>query len=164
MPFPYLKSLFFVGANPCVRPDDHPDITGQAQGPAPANIMDTTGQTQGKRSEAQWYLLAYDVRNEKRLRKLHYFCKKRGVSLQRSVFLLKADSIDLEEVVDGILARVNEKEDDVRLYPVPYPGAVWTAGRQNDKLHGLYGGSAPKQERTGVGRFFRRLFGGKKRV
>ncbi|WP_339134940.1 MAG: CRISPR-associated endonuclease Cas2 [Candidatus Electrothrix sp. GW3-4] len=126
--------------------------------------MDTTRQSKGKRGEAQWYLLAYDVRHEKRLRRLHYFCKKRGVSVQRSVFLLKADVIDLEEVVAGVLARVNDKEDDVRLYPVPYPGAVWTAGRQNDKLHGLYGGSVPKQTPSRAGRFFRRLFGGKERA
>jgi len=119
-----------------------------------------TQQKKKRRKKAQWYLLAYDVRNEKRLRRVHYFCKKHGIPLQRSVFLVKADTVDLDEVVDGVRARVDDKVDDVRLYPVTHPGAIWAAGRQSDRLRGLYG-SAPQQSQTGVGRFFRNLFGGK---
>ena len=117
----------------------------------------------GGRSRAKWYLLAYDIRHEKRLRRLHYFCKKHGIPLQRSVFLFKADAAGLDEVVEGVRARVHDKEDDVRLYPVTHPGSIWAAGQQSDKLQGLYGGSAPKKESSRAGSFFRSLFGGKKR-
>jgi CRISPR-associated protein Cas2 len=118
----------------------------------------------GRRCRAQWYLLAYDIRHEKRLRRVHYFCKKHGIPLQRSVFLFKADAAGLEEMVDGVRARVSDKEDDVRLYPVTHPGSIWAAGQQSDKLQGLYGGSAPQQSQSRVGKFFRNLFGGKKGV
>jgi CRISPR-associated protein Cas2 len=123
--------------------------------------MDTTRQKQKRRSGAQWYLLAYDIRHEKRLRRLHYFCKKNGVPLQKSVFLFKADAVGLEELVEGVQERVNDKEDDVRLYPVPSPGSIWAAGRQNDKLRGLYG-AAPQPSQSKVEKFFRNLFAGKK--
>ncbi len=123
--------------------------------------MNTTRQKKKRRNAAQWYLLAYDIRHEKRLRRLHYFCKKHGIPLQKSVFLFKADAAGLEEVVEGVQARVSDKEDDVRLYPVSHPGSIWAAGRQSDKLRGLYG-AAPQPSRSGVGKFFRKLFGGKK--
>ncbi|MCI5211930.1 MAG: hypothetical protein D3910_24840 [Candidatus Electrothrix sp. ATG2] len=60
----------------------------------------------------------------------------------------------------GLRARVSDKEDDVRLYPVPSPSSIWAAGRQSDKLRGLYG-AAPQQSQSRVGKFFRHLLGGK---
>ncbi|HFQ90150.1 MAG TPA: CRISPR-associated endonuclease Cas2, partial [Desulfobulbus sp.] len=35
----------------------------------------------------QWYLLAYDIRNPRRLQRTHAFVKKLGIPLQKSVFL-----------------------------------------------------------------------------
>ena len=110
----------------------------------------------------RWYLLAYDIRQEKRLRRLHYFIKKQGIALQRSVFLLRVDSAGLEEVLEEIRLRVSEQEDDVRIYPIHSPGSLWAAGQQNNRLQGLYG-PAPKQPSSRLGSFFNRLFSGKKK-
>jgi len=83
-------------------------------------------------------LLAYDIRNPRRLRRVHYFVKKRGVALQKSVFLLRADQDELALLSRGIKKLVNEKEDDVRLYPVRHPGKLWSAGTQQNRVDGLY--------------------------
>lgn len=89
-----------------------------------------------------WYLIAYDIRDPKRLSRTHYFIKKKGVGLQRSLFLINANSKELAEVIGGIQARVQDKDDDVRLYPVHKPGSIWAAGKQSEKFNHLY---APAQ-------------------
>ena len=76
----------------------------------------------------QWHLLAYDVRDKKRLRKVHYYLKKRAVPVQKSVFLLHCSASDLSETLQGVRERTSLREDDVRLYPVNSPHSIWAAG------------------------------------
>jgi len=83
-----------------------------------------------KMKKKHWYVLAYDIREPKRLRRTHAYIRKHGVSLQKSVFLIHTDRDGLAGLKQGVIERVNSKEDDVRLYPVRHPGALWTGGRQ----------------------------------
>lgn len=108
----------------------------------------------------QWYLLAYDIRNPKRLNRVHYFVKKKGVGLQRSVYLLRANKQGVDEVASGIKQRVKDNEDDVRLYPVQQPGSIWAAGLQAAKLESLYAPAVKNKNTTGKGFFagIKRLF------
>lgn len=86
----------------------------------------------------QWHLLAYDIREEKRLRKLHYYLKKRAVPLQRSVFLLHCTAEELAQTLQGARKRVHLRDDDIRLYPVSSPHSLWAAGKQAESVRGLY--------------------------
>ncbi len=104
----------------------------------------------------KWYLLAYDIREPKRLQRTHAFVKKKGVRLQKSVYLVRASEAELDEIRKGIRERTNSRKDDVRLYPIRHPGVLWGAGRQQDSVKGLY---APTPEQAaGLGPTIRKLF------
>ncbi len=86
----------------------------------------------------QWHVLAYDVRDPKRLQRVHYYLRKRALPLQKSVFLLHCTSSVLAETLQGVRERVALREDDVRLYPVNSPNSLWGAGQQTAALPSLY--------------------------
>jgi len=112
------------------------------------------------KKKSRWYVLAYDIRDPKRLRRTYAHVKKYGVGLQKSVFLIHTDPDSLARLKAGVLERVDETEDDVRLYPVRHPGALWAAGRQENKMDSLYAPSAEKKTR-GLPNRIRSLFGWK---
>ncbi len=92
-----------------------------------------------------WYLIAYDIRETKRLQKVHYYLKKRATALQNSVFLLHVDSKKLMEIMHGVKERAKGQIDDIRLYPIPNPGIIWAAGKQVGTMQHLYSGTPRKQ-------------------
>ena len=107
-----------------------------------------------------WYLIAYDVREPKRLRKVHYYLRKQALAVQKSVFIIHTDLATLAQVQDHLRALVEERDDDLRLYAISSPAALWAAGQQAQRLAGLYGGDA---ESTGarpgrLRRWFKGLF------
>lgn len=83
----------------------------------------------------RWYLLAYDIRQPKRLKRLHYHLKKHALALQKSVFLV--EERNYQAVVNVVQTYSKQREDDVRLYPIVHPNALWSAGLQADALLGL---------------------------
>lgn len=89
-----------------------------------------------------WYLIAYDVRDPKRLRKVHYYLRKQALAVQKSVFIIHTDLATLARIEGQLRQRVVEREDDLRLYAIPTPAALWAAGQQAERLSGLYGGDA----------------------
>ena len=93
-----------------------------------------------------WYLLAYDVREPRRLRRLHYLLCKHATALQYSLFLLEKKKSDVPELLENIRKLVNEKEDDVRLYPIKRPAEIWVSGKQSEAMSGLYGGGSDKKQ------------------
>lgn len=105
-----------------------------------------------------WYLLAYDIREAKRLRKVHYFLKKQGTALQNSVFLLHVDRKTLDGILAGVKERTKGQIDDVRLYPISGPNIIWAAGKQVGVMQHLYTGN-PKATDSGLKRLFASLFG-----
>ena len=116
-------------------------------------------------SRKHWHLLAYDIREHKRLRRTWYFVKKKGVGLQRSVFLFRTDASGLDELVDGIKERVRDADDDVRIYPIRHPGSIWAAGIQAEKIKLLYApvpAPDPNKRDTGLTGLIRTLFSRKK--
>jgi len=94
----------------------------------------------------RWFLLCYDIRNPKRLQRFHYRLSKEALALQQSVFLVRGDRAKIGRI-EGLVKRyTHDREDDVRLYPIRNPGAVWTAGIQDQAFKSLYGGApAPKR-------------------
>jgi len=108
----------------------------------------------------KWYLLAYDIRNPRRLQRTHAYVKKKGVALQKSVFLVRTDNDGLAELKNGVRQLVDSRRDDVRLYPVGNPSALWAAGRQQDAINTLFPAAPSRQPLGGLSRlstlFFRK--------
>lgn len=75
------------------------------------------------------WLVAYDIREVRRLRKVHRFLKAEGGSVQYSAFGVSADDRRLREVMQAIALLVDERVDDVRAYHVPARSPVWMLGQ-----------------------------------
>jgi len=105
-----------------------------------------------------WYLIAYDIREPKRLRRVHYCLRKQALALQKSVFAIETDPRHLEEVLAQVHDLAAPNEDDIRLYAIPGPAALWTAGQQEHKLAGLHGGETATREGSLIKRLFDGLF------
>ncbi|MGR9015055.1 MAG: CRISPR-associated endonuclease Cas2 [Gammaproteobacteria bacterium] len=98
-----------------------------------------------------WYLLSYDICHEKRLRKFHYRLSKHGLALQKSVFLIEADERQIQHLIKLVDQYTHTQEDDVRLYPIAHPKAIWSAGIQQQSFSGLgIAGTPPKKKPSGL--------------
>lgn len=64
------------------------------------------------------YIVAYDVKNERRLARVHNYLKGHGVPLQKSVFYCLLTKEGLKRLQDGLSQRISAREDDVRIYPL----------------------------------------------
>ncbi len=98
-----------------------------------------------RQGDRKWYLLAYDIRDPRRLQRTYNFVRKHGIGLQKSVFLIRADREALANLKAGIRERVNARQDDVRLYPIRHPGVLWVAGQQQARVSALYA-PTPREE------------------
>lgn len=95
-------------------------------------------------NETRNWLIAYDIADVRRLRRVHRYLCKHAVPVQYSVFATRASPMklgilraELAEIVDG-------EEDDVRVYPVPEPAQLTVFGRKAlpDGLRVIDGGSS----------------------
>lgn len=75
------------------------------------------------------YLLCYDIRNPRRLVRVHRYFKRRAQALQYSVFLFMGDDRQLDHLLEGAAELIDPKQDDLRAYPVPQRGHRWRCGR-----------------------------------
>lgn len=116
-------------------------------------------QTSKQKSRKHWFVLAYDVREPKRLKRLHYYLKKRALPLQRSVFLLHKKPSELSQILQEVRQRTHKNEDDVRLYPVVSPNSIWAAGTQSRVLADLYGPVEKEKPAKGLRGLVKTLFG-----
>lgn len=107
-----------------------------------------------------WYIIAYDIREPKRLRRLHYFLKKKAIALQNSVFIVRADRSYLTHIEQRLKTFINFHDDDVRIYPVLHPDTLWAAGKQAAAFQHLYSGKKKKQAiKQKKSRWLSHLFG-----
>lgn len=60
------------------------------------------------------YLIAYDVRDARRLRRLHQYLRGEALALQESVFLWEGPAQTLAILQSDIRRLINAREDDVR--------------------------------------------------
>lgn len=68
------------------------------------------------------FVICYDIANPKRLGRLHRYLKKIAVPLQYSVFLFVGDDRQLDRCLKHATSLIDEKEDDLRGYPLPARG------------------------------------------
>ena len=65
------------------------------------------------------YLVCYDISDERRLARVYSFMKQRGVHIQYSVFHCRLTWPELIELERDLRDIIDEREDDVRIYPLP---------------------------------------------
>lgn len=67
------------------------------------------------------YLVAYDIRHQKRLRQVHKTMKAYGWAMQYSVFICDLDSIELVEMRTDLGAIINHGIDSIAIIDLGQP-------------------------------------------
>lgn len=80
--------------------------------------------------QVKTWLVAYDIRDKRRLRHVHRLMRKRGLAAQYSAFTVEADDLQITEIVQALERLINAQQDDVRAYHLPAACPVWRLGAQ----------------------------------
>ena len=83
------------------------------------------------------WLVAYDIREPRRLRRVHRHLRKLGMAAQYSAFTVEADDSAIADHLAAIELLIDGRVDDVRAYHLPARCPVWRLGRQ-EWPEGLY--------------------------
>jgi CRISPR-associated protein Cas2 len=104
------------------------------------------------------WIIAYDIAEPGRLRRVHKYLAKRAFALQYSVFAADLNARELAAIKRGLLKLIDEKRDDVRFYAAPLdlrlfgarrlPAGVYVFGRGAASL--ANGDVAGTQAQSGV--------------
>ncbi len=65
-----------------------------------------------------YYLICYDISEDFRLNKILRYMKGKGIHLQYSVFYCLLNHKELLKIIDEVMAMIDLKQDDVRIYPL----------------------------------------------
>lgn len=74
------------------------------------------------------YLVCYDIKEPKRLVRVYKLMKGKGIHLQYSVFHCSLTWPDLIKLKAELAEIINQKEDDIRIYPLPADSKVIVMG------------------------------------
>lgn len=113
----------------------------------------------------QLHLVAYDIADPRRLKRVHRCLKGWGIPLQYSVWLVPARRADLMGLCAQLDALIVDADDDIRIYALPacplivtrgharfQPGVLLLGGSHIDQsLSGLLGWSAASPCRAATG-------------
>ncbi len=75
------------------------------------------------------WLIAYDITDPRRLRRLHAFLRKHAVPVQYSVFHFEGSAAQMGRLLQSIGERIDPDSDDVRAYQLPERMQLTTLGR-----------------------------------
>lgn len=81
-------------------------------------------------NEPRNWLIAYDIADPKRLQRVHRFLSSQAVPVQYSVFATRSSPMKTGLIRAGLAAIIDEREDDVRIYPVPEPADLAVLGKK----------------------------------
>lgn len=81
-------------------------------------------------ARSKTWLLAYDIRDPKRLLRLHRHISKIALPVQYSVFSLEATDAAMRDHLADISELINPRVDDVRAWHIPAHCKVWVYGHQ----------------------------------
>ncbi len=65
------------------------------------------------------YLVCYDIRDDRRLRRIFNLTKGHGLHLQYSVFYCRFTWPELQRFKSRLSKMIDRKKDDIRIYPLP---------------------------------------------
>lgn len=74
------------------------------------------------------YLVCYDIADPRRLGRVLRLMKGKGLHIQYSIFHCTVTWPQLLQLKEELRERIDEKEDDVRIYPLPGGGKVIVLG------------------------------------
>ena len=77
------------------------------------------------------WLVAYDICEPRRLRRVHRLLRKEGVAAQYSAFTVEANDEQIDRLLERLRTLIDERADDVRAYHVPASCTVWSLGVQH---------------------------------
>jgi CRISPR-associated protein Cas2 len=78
---------------------------------------------------ARWHFVCYDIAHPRRLARVHRLLSGVGLPLQYSVFLVRANKPGLLQLLDALMALIDARADDLRVYPLPSRPRIWCYGR-----------------------------------
>ncbi len=81
------------------------------------------------------WLVAYDIKNPRRLRQIHKLLKNWGIPLQKSLFIVSGNQ-DIIELREKLKKTMDQSEDDIRLYPIYQDSLIWK-WEKNNHLEGI---------------------------
>lgn len=90
-----------------------PVLGGRAPAPLPSRLQEG------------WYLLAYDVREERRLQRIQSRTARMCTYLQRSVYLYHGEGSGLARLLEEVRGELKHHVDDMRLYALSGPRDLW---------------------------------------
>lgn len=67
------------------------------------------------------YLVAYDIRHQRRLRRVHQVAKNYGYPLQYSVFVCDLTAMELLAMRSDLTAEANLREDSIAIFDLGQP-------------------------------------------
>lgn len=82
------------------------------------------------------WLIAYDIRDARRLSRFHRFITKHAQPVQYSVYFFEGSAAQLGRLAREIEARIDCRCDDVRIYQLPAQLQCTTLGRGSLPQHG----------------------------
>ena len=65
------------------------------------------------------YLIGYDIADPKRLQRIHRRMTNYATPIQYSIFLFEGSEKLLTQCLTEVMQIFNQKEDDLRFYPLP---------------------------------------------
>jgi CRISP-associated protein Cas1 len=82
-----------------------------------------------------WYIIAYDIADPRRLQKVFRVLKSQGLALQRSVFLVRCTTEELNRLLDQMTTHILFKKDDIKAYPVSRPDQILSSHGDPTRLY-----------------------------
>jgi CRISPR-associated protein Cas2 len=76
------------------------------------------------------WLVAYDIREPRRLRRVHRQLRKAGATVQYSAFSVQADDPAMLDLLAQLERTIDTNRDDLRAYHLPKRCPVWMLGSQ----------------------------------
>ncbi len=79
------------------------------------------------------WLLAYDIADPRRLKKIGRHMRKEGFALQYSVYLVVGNKAHVDLLLEQLSALIDPRADDIRAYPLGENVRIWGLGTQFDE-------------------------------
>lgn len=81
--------------------------------------------------QSKTWLVAYDIRENRRRQRVHRLLRKQGLAAQYSAFTVEADDEQILALLQSLEAQIDTCKDDLRAYHLPASCPVWRLGTQH---------------------------------